>query len=212
MKLLNVSNLNKSYETFQLKDVSFSLDEGYIMGFIGENGAGKTTTLKSILNMIKPDSGTVEIFGEDFYKNERSLKQHLGYMFGGVDFYANSTLGTISDVVSRFYRSWDADTFQGYMKRFSLDSGKKLKELSSGMGVKFSLALALSHQAKLLLLDEPTSGLDPVARDDLLELFQELVEDGKKEHSFFHPYHQRLRKMRRLYHLYPQRAHYRKPK
>ena len=184
MTILNVTNLNKSYEKFQLKDVSFSLEEGYIMGFIGENGAGKTTTLKSILNMVTPDSGQVEIFGQDFYKNELTLKQHLGVMFGGVNFYENSTLGTIADVVSRFYTNWNVSTFQSYLDRFSLDADKKLKELSSGMAVKFSLALALSHQAKLLLLDEPTSGLDPVARDDLLELFQELVEDGKKSILF----------------------------
>ena len=184
MTILNVTNLNKSYEKFQLKDVSFSLEEGYIMGFIGENGAGKTTTLKSILNMVTPDSGQVEIFGQDFYKNELTLKQHLGVMFGGVNFYDNSTLGTIADVVSRFYTNWNVSTFQSYLDRFSLDADKKLKELSSGMAVKFSLALALSHQAKLLLLDEPTSGLDPVARDDLLELFQELVEDGKKSILF----------------------------
>ena len=184
MCLLNVIDLNKSYDKFRLEDVSFRLEEGYIMGFIGENGAGKTTTLKSILNMVKPDSGTVEIFGQNFYQNELSLKQHLGFMFGGVDFYDNSTLETIADVVSRFYKSWDDNTFQNYMKRFSLDNSKKLKELSSGMAVKFSLAMALSHQAKLLLLDEPTSGLDPVARDDLLELFQQLVEDGDKSILF----------------------------
>ncbi|MEX1307808.1 MAG: ABC transporter ATP-binding protein [Eubacteriales bacterium] len=184
MNLLKVKNLNKSYEKFQLKDVSFSLDEGYIMGFIGENGAGKTTTLKSILNLIKPNSGTVEILGQDFYQNELALKQYLGFTFGGGDFYSNSTLSTISNVVARFYKSWDDTAYQGYLQRFSLDPTKKLKELSSGMQVKFSLALALSHQAKLLLLDEPTSGLDPVARDDLLEVFQELVEDGDKSILF----------------------------
>lgn len=184
MALLKVTNLNKSYEKFRLKDVSFSLEEGYIMGFIGANGAGKTTTLKSILNLSRPDSGQAEIFGQDFDKNEVRIKQHLGYMFGGTDYYASRTLKTIIDVVKRFYSDWDDAVLDSYMRRFSLDADKKLKELSDGMRVKFSLVLALSHHARLLLLDEPTSGLDPVARDDLLELFQELVEDGKKSILF----------------------------
>lgn len=184
MSILKVQGLNKKYEKFQLKDVSFSLDKGYIMGFIGANGAGKTTTLKSLLNMVKADSGSIEMFGEDFYSNEISIKQKLGFMFGGTDYYSNSKLSKITDVVKRFYINWDDAVFNSYMKRFGLDEDKKLKELSHGMRVKYSLVLALSHNAKLFLLDEPTSGLDPIARDDLLELFQELVEDGDKSIFF----------------------------
>ena len=184
MSMLAVQDLNKRYETFHLKDVSFRLEKGYIMGFIGANGAGKTTTLKLILNTTKADSGTVEMFGQPFKENEVELKQNLGVMFGGTDYYANSTLKTISDVVRRFYDQWDDAVYYGYMKRFGLNPEKKLKELSDGMRVKFSLVLAMSHNAKLFLLDEPTSGLDPVARDDLLELFQELVADGEKSILF----------------------------
>lgn len=184
MAILKVIGLQKNYKTFSLKDVSFELKKGYIMGFIGVNGAGKTTTLKAILNMIKKDGGQVQIFGEDFSKNELRLKKDIGHMFGGVDFYTKRKLKTITQVVKRFYSNWDDNVYESYKKRFDLDHDKKIAELSSGMKIKYSLALALSHGAKLFILDEPTSGLDPVARDDLLEIFQELVEDGEKSILF----------------------------
>lgn len=182
--MLRVEKLNKRYEKFHLKDVSFTLDKGYIMGFIGVNGAGKTTTIKSMLNMVHKDSGTVEILDLDFTENEIDLKKEIGYMFGGVDFYPKKKIRLITDVVKRFYPNWDEGLYQSYCKRFRLDPDKKVDELSAGMKVKYSLALALSHNARLFLLDEPTSGLDPAARDNMLELFQEIVEDGEKSILF----------------------------
>lgn len=179
MLALDIRNLNKKYPNFQLKDVSFQLEKGYIMGFIGVNGAGKTTTIKSILNMIHVDSGEVRILGKDINEYEVELKQEIGCAFGGVDFYTRSKLKTLTDVIKRFYKNWDDDTYHNYLKRFKLDENKKVAELSAGMRVKYNLALALSHGAKLLILDEPTSGLDPAARDDLLDIFQELVIDGE---------------------------------
>lgn len=184
MPILKVDSLCKSYEKFKLKNVSFSLDKGYIMGFIGANGAGKTTTLKSILNLIPFESGEIEALGKDFSQNELILKSDIGFMFGGVDFYPNSKIKTLTEVTKRFYDNWDESIYTYYLNRFKLDENKKLKELSNGMRVKYSLTLALSHNAKLLILDEPTSGLDPVARDDILELFQELIEDGQKSILF----------------------------
>ena len=184
MSILQIEGLNKRYPTFHLKDVSFSLETGYIMGFIGANGAGKTTTLKSMVNLVQKDSGIVKILGKDFSKHELELKQDLGIMFGGVDYYSKHKIGQISRVVSRFFKNWDEEVYQWYLQRFSLDENKRVVELSNGMRVKYSLALALSHQAKLLLLDEPTSGLDPVARDDILEIFQELIEDGSRSILF----------------------------
>lgn len=184
MPILTIEGLNKKYEKFHLKDVSLSLEKGYIMGFIGSNGAGKTTTLKSILNMVHADSGKVMILGKNYANNEIQLKQEIGYMFGGADFYIKRKLKTITDVVKRFYPDWNESIYSCYMKRFNLDHDKKIAELSEGMKVKYSLALALSHNAKLFILDEPTSGLDPAARDDLLELFQELIEDGEKSILF----------------------------
>lgn len=179
MLAIDIRNLNKKYPNFQLKDISFQLEKGYIMGFIGANGAGKTTTIKSILNMIHIDSGEVRILGKDIAEHETELKQEIGCAFGGVDFYTRSKLRTLTEVIRKFYKNWDHDTYYNYLRRFKLDENKKIAELSAGMRVKYNLALALSHGAKLLILDEPTSGLDPAARDDLLDIFQELVIDGE---------------------------------
>ncbi|MFD7522242.1 ABC transporter ATP-binding protein [Paenibacillus chitinolyticus] len=179
MLALDIRNLNKKYPNFQLKDLSFQLEKGYIMGFIGANGAGKTTTIKSILNMIHIDSGEVCILGKNIAEHEIELKQEIGYAFGGFDFYTRSKMKTMTDVIKKFYKNWDDETYYNYLRRFKLDENKKIAELSMGMKVKYSLALALSHGAKLLVLDEPTSGLDPVARDNLLDIFQELVVDGE---------------------------------
>lgn len=179
MEMLSVQNLCKKYPSFELKNVSFKLEQGYIMGFIGRNGAGKTTTLKAVLNLVHADGGSVVILGKEFRDNELELKQNIGLMMGGITYYPKQRLKTIASVVRRFYREWDDAAFQGYLKRFDLDPEKRVDELSTGMQVKFALALALSHNAKLLILDEPTSGLDPVSRDDLLELFRELIEQGK---------------------------------
>ena len=184
MELLSVQNLCKRYEKFELKDVSFGLDKGYIMGFVGSNGAGKTTTLKSILNLVYKDSGDIKVLGQDFTQNELALKQEIGFMFGGVDYYKINRVKQITDVVRRFYSHWDDAVYSDCMRRFAIDESKKVSELSQGMRVKYALALALSHNAKLLILDEPTSGLDPVARDDLLELFQDLIEDGERSILF----------------------------
>lgn len=179
MLALDIRNLNKRYPGFQLKDVSFQLEKGYIMGFIGANGAGKTTTIKSILNMIRVDSGEVRVLGKNMIEHELELKQETGYAFGGIDFYTQSRIKTLTSVIKNFYANWDDDTYRSYLRRFKLDENKKIARLSAGMKVKYSLALAMSHGAKLLVLDEPTSGLDPVARDDLLDIFQELVAGGE---------------------------------
>jgi len=184
MLALEVKNLNKSYEKFHLKDVSFELEQGYIMGFIGSNGAGKTTTLKSILNMIQTESGSISVLGQNFTEHEIALKQDIGYAFGGVDFYTKKKVKQVTNAIKRFYKNWNQETYDTYLKRFNLDPDKKIAELSEGMKIKYNLTIALSHQAKLFILDEPTSGLDPVARDNLLELFQELVEDGERSILF----------------------------
>jgi ABC-2 type transport system ATP-binding protein len=184
MELLSVQNLCKRFDGFRLTDVSFSLDAGYIMGFIGANGAGKTTTLKSMLGLLKKDGGRVFVAGRDFDENELDLKQHIGFSLGGVDYYPKTRIRAITGVARRFYASWDDGVYRAYMRRFGLDEDKRPAELSGGMRVKYALVLALSHHARLLLLDEPTSGLDPVARDDLLELFQELIEDGQRSILF----------------------------
>ncbi|MCM3746972.1 ABC transporter ATP-binding protein [Paenibacillus pasadenensis] len=179
MLALEINNLNKTYEHFQLKNVSFQLEKGYIMGFIGANGAGKTTTIKSILNLVRMDSGEIQILGKNMAEHEIELKQEIGSAFGDINFYTRSKIKTLTNVIKRFYTHWDDEVYNKYLKKFNLIEDKKIAELSTGMRVKYSLALALSHGAKLLILDEPTSGLDPVARDQLLDIFQELVQDGE---------------------------------
>ncbi len=176
MEILTIKDLNKKYEKFQLKDVSITVEQGRIMGFIGRNGAGKTTTLKSMLNLVHPDSGTVNFFGMDIKDHEFEIKQRLAFIFGAANYYLQRKIKTIADVYQRFYKTWDDQVYRSYLSRFDLDPEKKIKELSQGMSIKFALALALSHHAELLILDEPTSGLDPVSRDELLTIFEDIVD------------------------------------
>ena len=178
MNLIEVKGLCKNFDSFKLQDVSFSLEEGYIMGFIGRNGAGKSTTLKSMLNLMKNDGGEIKLCGFSMPKDEIEIKNQVGYVFGGVDFYPEAKIARITDVTKTFYREWNNQLYKDLCDRFEIDQNKKFKQLSAGMKVKYSLAVAMSHNPKLLILDEPTSGLDPAARDDLVLLFQEFIEDG----------------------------------
>lgn len=174
--ILEIRDICKKYPTFALKNVSFDLKEGEICGFIGRNGAGKTTTLKCIYNLVKTDSGQILYEHQPICENEIHAKNEIGLLFGGIDYYPGQKLKTIAEVTSKFYEHWDEEQYHRYLSFFSLDENKKIKELSNGMKVKFNLALALSHGAKVLLLDEPTSGLDPVSRDEVLDCFLKICE------------------------------------
>lgn len=154
------------------------------MGLVGKNGAGKSTILKSMLNIVKPDQGTVTMFGKDFFQNEKACKQNIGVVFGGIDFYPLKKLSAITAVTRTFYPEWDQQKYENYLRQFSLDENKIFKSLSNGMKVKYLLALALSHNARLYLLDEPTSGLDPVSRDEILHIFTHIVKDKEKSVLF----------------------------
>lgn len=177
MEILTVENLCKTYPEFSLQNVSFSMEEGSIMGFIGRNGAGKTTTLKSILRLVHPDSGLVTLFGRDMARDEQAIRQQIGFVSGGLNYYPRKRLGQITAATRRFYPTWDEAMYRRCLERFRLSEQKRTSELSEGMKVKFQLTLAMSHSARLLILDEPTSGLDPVSRDDLLDLFLTLAEE-----------------------------------
>ena len=176
--VLSVRGLTKRYDKFALKDVSFDVRRGEIMGFIGRNGAGKTTTLKSLMNYLHPDAGEIDFFGKPMTGNEMEIKRRTGFVTGGVDYYMRRKLRTITDVTRGFYPNWDEAAYKRCIAAFSLDEDKTPAELSAGMKVKYNLALAMSHRAELLLLDEPTSGLDPVSRDDLLDVFLGLKREG----------------------------------
>lgn len=184
MNILEVKNLSKNYPDFHVEGINLSLGQGEIMGFIGKNGAGKSTTIKSILNMVTPDSGEVNIFSLNVKDHELEIKRRLGVVLGGVDFYQQKKTKQIAKVMSRFYDSWDDQAFHRYLEEFEIDGNKRPKELSAGMKVKFMIALALSHKAELLIFDEPTSGLDPVSRDDLLNLFRQIVKTGERSILF----------------------------
>ncbi|MBU4440407.1 MAG: ABC transporter ATP-binding protein, partial [Firmicutes bacterium] len=156
MSVLAVSNLCKRYNQFQLDNVSFVLEQGTITGFIGRNGAGKTTTLKALLNFVHPDDGEILFFGKSFKANEFEIKQKIGFVAGGINYYPKKKIKTITATTRRFYANWDEQAYQHYMERFALDENKTPDELSAGMKVKYALVLALSHHAELLILDEPT--------------------------------------------------------
>lgn len=179
MNVLEVSNLCKTYPAFSLKNISFTLEKGKITGFIGRNGAGKSTTLNSLLNLVHPDSGEIYFFGKDAREDELAIKQKVGFVSSGINYYPKKKLKTITSITKSFYESWDETAYERYCSMFALDESKTPEQLSAGMKVKYALALALSHNAELLILDEPTSGLDPVSREDLLEVFMNLCEEGK---------------------------------
>ena len=161
MNAIEVSNLTKVYKTFRLDNVSFNVQTGRIVGFIGRNGAGKTTTIKSILNIVKIDNGNVNFFEMDMKQNENIIKNQIGYASGTTNYYPRKRLSDIINVTKMFYQTWDDEVMIEYQKLFQLDFSKTPTELSEGMKVKFNLLLSLSHHAKVLILDEPTSGLDP---------------------------------------------------
>ncbi len=175
--LLKLEKVNKSYPSFHLKDVSFVIRPGEIMGFIGRNGAGKTTTLKSIMNLVHYDSGTIAAFDKDMKDFELENKQRIGFALSEINYYPNKTIRSLMKVTRKFYKNFDENKFLEVCRLFNLDLDKKLEELSSGMKVKYSVAIALSHHAELLILDEPTSGLDPVSRDEILDIFKEIVKN-----------------------------------
>ena len=179
-EVLKLENVNKKYPTFSLKDVSFSIEPGQIMGFIGRNGAGKTTTLKCIMNLIHFESGKISAFDKDMSENELENKQRIGFALSELNYYPNKTIRQLMSVTKKFYKNFDEQKFNEVCKLFNLDLDKKLEQLSSGMKVKYSVAIALSHHAELLILDEPTSGLDPVSRDEILDIFREIVRNKER--------------------------------
>lgn len=178
MNVLEVERLCKTYPAFQLRDVSFSVRKGTVMGLIGRNGAGKTTTMKSILNIVRADSGRVTCFGMDLREKEGEIKQRIGFAGGAAEYFKKKRIGDILAVTKRFYAQWDDDLCRRYLELFALDENKTPSQLSQGMKVKLNLVLSLSHGAELLVLDEPTSGLDPISREELLEIFRLLRSRG----------------------------------
>lgn len=174
--ILEIKNLNKSYENFAIENLSLKLPKGFIMGIIGENGAGKTTLIKLIMNLVKRDGGDIEVFGMDNLKFEREVKERIGFVYDQCYYYGHMTIEENSKMLSKIYKKWDENKFNEYLNKFSLNKKQKLRELSKGMKMKFSLCIALSHGAELIIMDEPTAGLDPIVRVEVLEELQKLME------------------------------------
>ena len=179
--VLEVKNLCKKYDSFELKNINFKLPKGMIMGLIGENGAGKTTIIKSILNIINKDEGIIKVFNLDLDENEINIKDDIGVVLDDSFLSEYLSIKEINKIMKNIYKAWDEKLFFKYIKDFKLPVNKISKDYSSGMKMKLKIATALSHKPKILILDEPTSWLDPVARNDILDIFQEFIEDG--EHS-----------------------------
>ncbi len=181
---LEITRLSKSYDDFSLKDVSFSLPKGYIMGLIGPNGAGKTTIIKIIMNLIMKEQGQVKLFGQDHQKYEVEVKKRIGFVYDTPNYYEHLNLQQFKEVIAPFYKQWDDKIFAELIQRFELPLKKKLRMFSKGMSMKASIAIAMSHHADFIIMDEPTSGLDPVVRREMLHLLRELMEDENKSVLF----------------------------
>ena len=177
MDALMLKNVSKAYENFQLKDISFTLPEGTIMGLIGENGAGKSTIINCIMDLVKRDSGEITVLGQQMDKDNLALREDIGIVFDVSDFYDSFSIEHTEKILQDVYKNWDHETFQRYKQQFALPDKKRMKEFSRGMKMKTAIAIALSHKPRLLILDEATSGLDPVMRDEILEVFMEFVQD-----------------------------------
>lgn len=178
--ILEINGLCKTYDDFSLKNVSFSLPKGFIMGFVGQNGSGKTTTIRSILNMAKLDSGKISVFGLDSVTDSITIKERIGVVFDSLYLAEHLNAKQIEKQLKPFYKDWDTNEFFGRIKEFGLPDNKKVGDFSKGMKMKLMVAVALSHKAELIILDEPTSGLDPVARDELLDILAEYIEDENR--------------------------------
>jgi ABC-2 type transport system ATP-binding protein len=184
--ILEVNNLNKQYKNsdFCLKDVSFSIPSGSIMGFVGENGAGKSTTIGCILNTLIKDSGSVKIFGREMTDESTDIRDNIGVVYDTNCFPSYLTPLQIASALRRMYTKWDNDLFREYLKKFKLSEKRSIKTFSRGMTMKLSIAAALSYTPKLLILDEATSGLDPIVRDEILDVFLDFVTDKSKSILF----------------------------
>ena len=181
--VLELCDVTKKYDDFTLNQVSFQVPKGCICGFIGQNGAGKTTTIQLILDIIKKDEGSIKVFDRDMEKDGAELKEKIGVVFDEMGFHEFLTATEINRVMKSVYANWQEEVFFGYLKRFSLPRKKRCGSFSRGMRMKLQIAVALSHQAELLIMDEPTSGLDPIVRNEILQIFQEYVME--ENHTIF---------------------------
>ncbi|MGL5755940.1 MAG: ABC transporter ATP-binding protein [Paraclostridium sp.] len=187
MKAIEIRNLNKKLNEFELEINKLDIEKGYITGFIGPNGSGKTTTIKLIMNMLFKDSGSIKILGKENGQSDTDIKQLIGYVGDIPGYVHEANLKNIKKSVSIFYKNWDDDLYEKYINKFKLNENKKYKELSKGQQKKFELVMALSHHPQIIIMDEPTANLDPLVRNEFLEILQEHIE--KEEATVFYSTH-----------------------
>lgn len=180
---LEIKGLTKKYDGFTLDDLSLTLPGGCIMGFIGENGAGKSTTIKLILDLVFKDQGTISILGHTGGESKKLLKENIGVVMDECYFPESLNANQVNTIMKNIYQTWQSDVYSNWLKRFDLPLKKSIKDYSRGMKMKLAIAVALSHDSKILILDEATSGLDPIVRDEILDVFLEFIQD--ETHSIF---------------------------
>ena len=180
MNAIEVQGICKSYKNYRLSDVTFQVPKGYITGLIGPNGAGKSTIIKTIMGLVTPDQGSIQVLGHGAEQGEGRYKQEIGYISDESIYYDWLSMEQMKKIIAPFYPAWDETAFQRYMELFELPLRKKIKDCSKGMKMKYAIAIALSHNPALLIMDEPTAGLDPVFRRELLELLAEYILDDQK--------------------------------
>lgn len=181
---VSVSGLAKVYDKFTIDDISFDIPKGCITGIIGPNGAGKSTTINLLLGLIQPDRGIMSIFGTPVCDSNSAMRQYIGTVLDEGNFYDFLTLKQMTRLISSFYSNWDQFVYDQLSAKLNLDQNKKISDLSKGMRMKYSISLALSHHAEILIMDEPTSGLDPIVREELLDILQEYMVDESKSVIF----------------------------
>ncbi|SEB08884.1 ABC transporter ATP-binding protein [Paenibacillus sp. 276b] len=184
MNAIELRNLSKTYPLFKLDHITLDVKQGYITGLIGPNGAGKSTLINLITGLIRPDSGSIKTLGKEMPAQEVNVKERIGIVSDECFYYEHLTIREMKSMIAPFYKKWDEKQFNNYLEQFELSSKKKIEELSKGMKIKFSLAIALSHDAELLIMDEPTSGLDPVFRRELLDLLADVIQDETRSIIF----------------------------
>lgn len=181
--VIELNHLTKKYTDFLLDDIDILVPKGGICGFIGENGAGKTTTIQLMLGIINKTSGSIKIFDKNMEDDAKNIKEKIGVVFDEMGYHEFLTPKELNNIMKNIYSNWQENAFFEYLKKFSLPATKKCGAFSRGMRMKLQIAVALSHEAELLVMDEPTSGLDPLVRNEMLEIFKEFVED--KKHTVF---------------------------
>ncbi|MFD1065020.1 ABC transporter ATP-binding protein [Oceanobacillus locisalsi] len=178
--IIELHGVSKTLKAFTIDNMNLRIKQGFVTGFIGANGAGKSTTMKLIMNLLQPDNGDVSVFGLDYTSHEKEIKDRIGFVYDSNIFYESLNLKDISKIVAPAYTHWDQNQFKAYVDQFELPLNKPIKKFSKGMQMKASIAMALSHDAELIIMDEPTAGLDPTSRRELLDILQEVMVDGRR--------------------------------